>query len=107
MWFPKRLRQLRLEHHMTQADLSELLNRKSSAISKYECGLGQPNLEQLAMLAEIFDVSIDYLIGVSEIRARDGTALTLTEADMLTKYRKLSTVCQARINERIESLRVV
>ena len=56
-----RLCELRETHHLTQADLGELLHITASAYSYYENGIRQPPLETLLVCAEFYHVSLDYL----------------------------------------------
>lgn len=58
-----RLKLLRDEFGMKQSDLGKLLNVKDSAISKYESGKIPMTGDTLIKLAEIFGVSIDYILG--------------------------------------------
>lgn len=58
-----KLKLLRETAGMTQTELGKLLNVKDSAISKYESGKIPLTDETLLQLAEIFNVSIDYLLG--------------------------------------------
>lgn len=61
--FAKNLRKLRQEKKMSQVKLGALLNYGYTAISNYESGRNEPSLDDLIRLAEIFDVSIDELLG--------------------------------------------
>lgn len=63
-----RLKELREERDITQADLGKALNISPSAIGMYEQGRREPSLDVLRKLAEYFKVSTDYLIGRTEIR---------------------------------------
>lgn len=63
-----RLKMLREEFEMKQSELGKLLNVKDSAISKYESGKVPLTGETLIKLSEIFNVTTDYLLGVSENR---------------------------------------
>ena len=63
-----RLKQLREEKGLKQPDLSRLLNASQQTISAYETGQRDPDTETLIKLSEIFDVSIDYLLGTTNIR---------------------------------------
>ncbi|NLJ97147.1 MAG: helix-turn-helix transcriptional regulator [Clostridiales bacterium] len=65
MKFNTRLRKLRLSHKLTQGDLANYLGLKPTAISNYESQRNEPSFEKLIALAEFFDVSCDYLLGVS------------------------------------------
>lgn len=68
MEFHERLKLLRKEKKMTQAALAKELTYGSTAISNYESGHNQPSILDLKKIASIFDVSLDYLLGVNEIR---------------------------------------
>ena len=48
---------------MTQRQVAEALNIKQPSYIRYEKGDAEPSLESLVLLADIFDVSIDYLLG--------------------------------------------
>lgn len=59
----EKLKQLRLEKHLTQSDMAKMLDITVSAYGNYELGQREPNLETLIKLADYFQVSVDYLIG--------------------------------------------
>lgn len=63
-----RIKQLREENNWTQAKLSEKMNCAMSSIAMYENGCRKPSLEVIIKLAELFNCSIDYLLGKSEIK---------------------------------------
>ena len=64
--FSQRLKELRIEHGMTQQYLASLLNIKQQSYTRYEYGTGEPSLDTLIKLAHIFGVTTDYLLGVSD-----------------------------------------
>lgn len=66
MSFGYRLRNLREQSHMTQTDLADKLNLSKANISKYESNLVEPNLQTLSLISELFDVSVDYLLGKTD-----------------------------------------
>lgn len=66
MNFSIRLKQLRQKHKMTQSDLAKILGLKPTAISNYESERNEPSFDKLIVLSEYFDVTIDYLLGVSD-----------------------------------------
>ncbi|MBC9788585.1 helix-turn-helix domain-containing protein [Carnobacterium maltaromaticum] len=66
MTFGMRLKQLRTENKMTQTELGEKLNVTKASISGYENGTRNPDQESLVKIAEIFNVSTDYLLGKDE-----------------------------------------
>lgn len=64
----KRLEELRKKMKMTKKEVAELLKIDQSTYGKYELGKRQPDSEMLKKLAEIFDCTTDYLLGLSNIR---------------------------------------
>ena len=61
------IRKLRENRKMTKVELAERLDLKSySTISKWEIGENHPRAKEIRMLCELFNVSADYLLGLSE-----------------------------------------
>lgn len=65
MDFKTRLKELRLESGLTQKDLGKAIEVGRTTISEYESGKIVPKQEGLLRLANHFNVSVDYLTGVS------------------------------------------
>lgn len=59
--FNKVLKSLRLDDGLTQKELGKKLGLSGSAISMYERGEREPELEVLEVIADFFNVTIDYL----------------------------------------------
>lgn len=59
----ERIKFLREMNEFTQKDVADRLGVEPAAISKYELNLREPNVESIKKLSEIFEVSIDYLLG--------------------------------------------
>lgn len=68
MDFAARFAELRADNDIKQKDLAQLLNVSVSAVSHYEKGLNTPDLGSLILLADYFNVSLDYLSGRSSHR---------------------------------------
>lgn len=66
--FGDRLKQLRMEHGISGAELGEQLGMSKSGISNWEVRHREPSLEMLIKLSNFFGVSIDYLVGKSNFR---------------------------------------
>ena len=64
----QRIKSLRQENKMTQVELSLQLQKSDSTIRMWELDKSQPDIETLLLLANIFDVSVDYLLGKTEIK---------------------------------------
>ena len=62
----ERLRQLRAECHMTQVEVAEQLHMTRQAVSSYESGRTEPDLETLKQLAEIYGVTLEERLGTEE-----------------------------------------
>ena len=69
MCFSKRLKELRLAHGETQKDLANAIEVGRTTVSEYESGKIVPKQEGLLRIANHFNVSVDYLTGVSNERA--------------------------------------
>lgn len=67
MNFPQRLRELRKGKNLTQNDMAKLLNITVQAYGAYERGRSQPDFDTLVKIADFFNVSIDYLLGRTNI----------------------------------------
>lgn len=65
----ERLRQLRKEQKLTQTELAEVISVSQSLLSKYECRERIPDIEKLLVIAEFYDVSVDYVLGRTDKRA--------------------------------------
>ena len=57
------LKQLRTQNGFTQKDVAKQLNVTTQCYQGYESGYRQPTPEMLCKLADIFEVSVDYLLG--------------------------------------------
>lgn len=57
------LKEARENKNFNQGELSSILGFSRQTISNYEQGLSEPNLKTLVQIADIFDVSLDYLLG--------------------------------------------
>lgn len=66
MSFNERLKEIRIKKGLTQEEFAKLLNISSSAISLYESGSREPSLATLVNIANVLDVSTDYLLGLSD-----------------------------------------
>lgn len=64
----KRLKELRLEAGLTQKELAIAINTSQQNIGLYENGKRNPKREILNRISKYFNVSINYLLGNSEIR---------------------------------------
>ena len=66
--FPKRLAELRKENGFTQKEAAERLCVSAALLSHYEKGIRECGLSFICKAAALYDVSCDYLLGVSDSR---------------------------------------
>ncbi len=64
--FPNIIKKLRIHNNWTQQYVAEKIGIKYQSYQAYELGLSLPSLENFIKLADLFDVSLDYLIGRKE-----------------------------------------
>ena len=68
MEFSERLKELRKQAHLTQVELASKLGIVQSSYADWERGKKKPTQENLVKIAQILNVSVDYLVGNSEER---------------------------------------
>lgn len=61
-----RLKELREDMHITQEDLATRLGISEIQVYRYEKGTAEPRADVVVKFAEFFNVSTDYLLGVSD-----------------------------------------
>ena len=83
MEFKERPRSLRKEFGLTQEDLGKKLNYGYTAISNYESGRNEPSIRDLKKIAACFQVSLDFLLCVSDIRNPYNPSTMPLEGEML------------------------
>ena len=101
----RRLKELREQHRLNQEGLAMKLNVSQSTISAYEVGDRTPDLESLKSIARLFDVSIDYLVGISEKKKNiNHSDLSLDELDYINKYRQACLIDREKIKAYMDGL---
>lgn len=73
MSFGEILTTLRMEKGVYQKDLADYLGVSIGTISNYEQGVHNPDLNTLGKIADYYDVSVDYLLGRTVLRADPGS----------------------------------
>ena len=63
---PQNLTKLRLEHNMTQSEVAEKLNYTDKSVSKWERGEAIPPVDVLKDIADLYGVSLDFLVTNTE-----------------------------------------
>ena len=77
----ERLQELRKKAGYSQEQVAEMLGISRQAISKWESGQGNPEIDNVIKLTEIYDVSADYILFGKE----SSTIVTTSEKKRLSK----------------------
>lgn len=64
--YGERLKQARKKKHLSQVSVGIKLNTTHATISRYESGKLEPNLDTLKALCKLYNVSADYILGLTE-----------------------------------------
>ena len=105
MNFHLRLKQLRQKKGLTQGELAGILGLQPTAISNYESNRNEPSFEKLIALSKEFDVTCDYLLGVSDSALPIGGEILDKEiVDFFLVYQQLMPESAASIRDYAEYL---
>lgn len=66
--FSQVLKSLREERHLSQRQLGDVLHFAYSTIAMWESGQREPNYEKLELIADFFNVDMNYILGKSNIK---------------------------------------
>lgn len=106
----QRMRELRKEKNITQPELAKMLGVSNGAIGNWETGNRQPDDAAKIRMADIFGVSVDYLLGRTDDKkntanyedlkfALFGGAANITD-DMMAEVRQFAEMVKLREEER-------
>ncbi len=65
-----RIRELRENQDLYQRHLAEYLKVSQQTYSRYETGELEPSLEKIVLLADYYDTSVDYILGLTTLLKR-------------------------------------
>lgn len=101
----ERIRQLRIEHQMTQEELGARIGVQKAAIYKYENGL-VVNLKRsiLEKLAIVLDTTPTYLMGMEDSAQQANVQLTPQQSTLLAAFDQLNEEGQTQAVEYVEDL---
>ena len=77
-----RIKQLREEFNITQIQLAKKMNKTQQTISLYEKGTNEPDLDGYILLAKIFNCSVEYVAGKSDVRNPEKVEVDMDEVDV-------------------------
>jgi len=68
---------------LTQKELGDQVGLSKAVVSKYENGIGYPSYDVLIRIAQFFNVSTDYILGVPRGKVIDVSKLTDSQVEIL------------------------
>lgn len=90
--FGENLKKLRQSRNLTQQELGLQISLSKAVVSKYEKGISYPAFDVLLRIASFFEVTTDYLLGVSREKTIDVSGLSENQINiihgMITELRK-------------------
>jgi transcriptional regulator with XRE-family HTH domain len=97
MGFYQRLRDLKEDSDMTQKQVAEIIGVSINHYGKYERGETDIPFEKAIILADFYNVSLDYLAGrTNNKHGKMNPEITTEELRLLAQYRKLSERSKGR-----------
>ncbi len=95
-----KLKQLRLERGLLQSDIAKVIKKSERIVGFYETGERDMNTETLSILADFFNVSIDYLLGKTNIR-------NLENEFKFAYHKEIEGLTEEEIKEALEFYKMV
>lgn len=86
-----KLKTLRKEHGYTQEQIADILNLTRSSIANYENGINEPSISILVAIADLYNVSLDWLTGRTKTRYNSNLYIkdNIENIDVITKIYEL------------------
>lgn len=66
MTYVRRIRELREDHDKTQSEIAEILGTSQTMYARYERGANEMPIRHLIRLSNLYNVSTDYILGLSD-----------------------------------------
>lgn len=67
MNYNERIRQIRIKNKLTAKEFSKIFGISESTVSLYESGKRKPGIELIIKISKYFDVSTDFILGVTDL----------------------------------------
>jgi transcriptional regulator with XRE-family HTH domain len=83
--FSERIVALRKQHKMTQEKVGELVNMSQRSVANWESGERCPSIPTLIELSNKFNVSVDYMLGCSDVPEKAKEQPAIQDSRLLTK----------------------
>lgn len=81
--FPQRLKELRLKKGLTQKDIADLVHVNRVTYTNWEKGNREPSFENLVKLADLLEVSLDWLFGREQMKVKKRSPAQLLDNEKI------------------------
>jgi transcriptional regulator with XRE-family HTH domain len=105
--FNERLKQLRTENNYTQQELADLTGLSKPTISRFEGNKKTPSRESVTKIAKVFNVTTDYLLGLSEYRELDQEESSEVRKEMNILTEKIEKLSEERQKFLIDMMKAI
>lgn len=85
-----RMRNLREDSDLRQIDIAQMLNITQQQYQRYESGKTPVPVEIVSLLAKHYDVSVDYLLGLTDIKKSPTPSISAKTKKALTYFNRLN-----------------
>lgn len=108
MDFSQRFAALRKEHKWTQEKVGELVNMSQRSVANWESGERSPSIPTLIELSNTFNVSIDYMLGCSDVpqKAKEQPAIQNGKllSDVISRIQDLPEPALSRVCDFLDGI---
>ncbi len=109
MTFSERLKEIREANDYSRKDLAAAVNVTTAAISNYENGNREPDIKTLIRISDYLNVSVDYLIGQTDVNVRPNDMKKLyckdiSTGQLLSKLLNLNTSSRRLLVEMLDCI---
>lgn len=99
-----RLKELRIEKGLLQADIAKIINKSERTVGFYETGERDMGTETLSILSDFFNVSIDYILGKTDIKNQHKLNIDDEDIAFASSVKPLNETNKMIIKNTIEAL---
>ena len=103
----KRIKELRERIGITQQDIADILKIQNTTYCNYENEKETIPIKHLITLSKYFNVSIDYLFGLTDIKQYQSTNLKIEKNNRLKEFRKENKLTQEKLANILNTSRSV
>lgn len=99
-----RIKELRNKKHLLQSDVAKYIGKSERVVGFYEKGERDPNTATLLKLSELFDVSVDYILGKSTLKNSNTQNLDDIDRIFINGIKSLNYKNRKILNDTLEGL---